>query len=307
MNRFMLAGLLLALAGCGPEDVTGPADDEGAVPGESELSEFSRSYLTARRDLRTCAAPACRGYWVKDVNRTTAERYVSALDFSSSNLGDDDVAKARAAGDGELVLRGKLSKAEATSGTRQLIVAEAYRGLPGVKARATDTYFWAAPRRPQIVCLTAPCANEVAHKLNATASEEFSGYATDRSAAPSPDRPWLAWEVESNKAMVAAVVRDGRQLAGGKERILDSSQVFLRLPYQRPPCPLWQPKQCGNGEVAVYKRTPQLCLLQDGCAKQASFCSIALPSCGAGYKMASWRANPSACLEYRCDPTFLTE
>ncbi len=149
--------------GCNVESPDGNASES------DDVSAASRSYVTLRRDTRACAAPKCGGYYAKNVNQaTSAEKYVSALDFSAADLDAATIADVKDAADGEVVIYGKLS-AIASNGTQKLLVTAAYRGMPGFGPATGDLFYGAGQRSPQITCFTAPCNNLTAKKLNATA------------------------------------------------------------------------------------------------------------------------------------------
>ncbi len=108
MQKNLLWMSVVLIAGCGvSQGEVGSGDLQGED--SAELSTTSRTLVLLRRDLRKCASPLCGGYFVHDVNRVKlTEAYVSGLDFSASDLGDHEQQQVIEAGDGEVVLRGKL-------------------------------------------------------------------------------------------------------------------------------------------------------------------------------------------------------
>jgi hypothetical protein len=301
MNRRLFAPLVLAAlaplsAGC-----------QGAetADSEDELSASSRSYVTVTKDTRKCVAPLCGGYWVEDVNRKTAATYVSDLDFSPAGLGAGALEDARSAPPEELVLRGKLGPKEASFGTRAFLVSEVYRGMPGVTPVAGEAFFQAKPRSPQISCFAAPCPNEVATKLNSTDKTNFDGYEVARAQKPFVDAAWLVERVEHHGAVVAARWSDGQTYPAGVEKLLDASQVYVRLPADPGPCPAFKLAACPAGQSWTYTRTVDLCLTPDKCADDAGCPSLQPAQCAEGYDLASWRTDTASCRAFACDPSFV--
>ena len=304
MSRNPTLGVLFTalapLAGC-----TVSADDPSEASNEDDLSAASRSYVTVTHDNRKCMSPVCGGYWVKDVNRKTAATYVSDLDFALSGLDAAALVDAQGAPAEELVLRGKLGPKEAAHGTRPFLVSEVYRGMPGVVAVAGEAFYQAKPRSPQISCFAAPCPNETATKLNATEKTYFSGYTVDRAKKPFVDAAWLIERVEHGGAVVAGRFSDGQSYPGGVEQLLDASQVFVRLPADPGPCPVFKLAACPKGQSWTYTRDANLCLLPDTCAADAGCPSLQPAQCAEGYDLASWRTHTKSCRAFACDPAFV--
>lgn len=290
-------GLLLALAGTGCSVESNSESDA--------LSASSRSFVTVRRDARKCAAPKCGGYFVKDVNRASAERYVSRLDFAHApDLDADALAAIAGAADGELVLRGKLGPLDAKSNTRSFLVYEAYRGMPGHAPATGDLFFDVTENDPPHQCFTAPCDNLVAKKLNATKTTSYTR--TDGDLGGFIDAAWLEHRVESGGAIVAGSFHDGDLFPGGPESVLEASQVFLRLPERVGPCPaLAIPNCAATGQVPSFTHTPDRCITFDACVTPG-VCPQFLPSCGADYTLVSWAGGAHGCQQHACEPSFLT-
>lgn len=300
-----LIALSLGAAGCASEAATS-VDDESSVS-EEALSARSQSYVVLRPDFRRCMAPLCGGYYVRDANRPYGQEvYVSGLDMSASGLSAEDVARVQGAPANELVLRGKLGAIEPRFRTRAFVVTEAYRGMPGVTVKTGDLFYKAHDRDPQITCITAPCNNEIGQKLNFSGSFAFTTLTVEDAAKPFVDQAWLARRVLFRGGIVAATLRNGTLFQGGYEKVLDASQVFVRLPNVVGPCPLFPIKLCPEGTVNTMSRTADGCMIPTGCAKPG-ICPLFMPACEPGYTLASWRAQPSACNAYACDPAFLTE
>jgi hypothetical protein len=305
----LAAAAMLALPlGCAAE--VAPASDtaEGeSTTADEGLSATKVSYVVLRHDDRKCMSPLCGGFWIRDANRPTQkETYVSALDLSQSGLGDGDAAKVTGAPATELVLAGKLGPVEKAHGTRPFVVTEAYRGMPGVVAASGETFYQAHDRTPAIQCFAAPCNNEIAEKLNFSSSFAFTTLSVARAAKPFVDQTWLARSVLTRDAIVSATTHNGAKMAAGYEKVVDASQVFVRIPNKIGPCPLFPIAKCPDPRVNVWSRNADLCEVPAGCA-QPGICPMFMPACPEGYTLSSWTTSPSACNAYACDPSFLTE
>ena len=305
-RHIVVAGLLTFTTACGVGVETLAGEGlEASLEGEDGLSATSQSYVTLRPDLRKCMSPLCGGYYVADVNRVTLnEKYVSGLDFSLANLSPDDEDAVRSAPTGELLLRGKLGPLEAQFKTRQFRVTEAYRGMPGVQNAAGESFFRAQDRVPAINCFAAPCNNEVATRLNYAPTTSFTRLSVDRAALALVDKDWLARRVLAHGALVAGKFVNGAVFGAGPEKVLDASQVYLRVPDFAGPCPAVRLAQCPPGSTWTYTRSADRCLIPVGCVPQG-ICPLYVPSCAPGYQLASWRAAPSACARFACDPGFV--
>lgn len=312
ITRFAAAALLMgmgiAIGGCAVETAPEASfDSDQLQDSDSDLSASSRTYVTIRRDYRKCVSPLCGGYWVQDVNRKHInERYVSALDFSKAKMDDQQIAKVLEAGDGELVLHGKLGPLEKQFNTRTFLVSDAWRGMPGVKPLEGDRFYSARDRDPQINCFTAPCPNEMAYELNSTAKFAFDGYSVKLAARPHVDQDWLIDRINNHKAIVAAWIIDGDKFPGGYAQILDASQVYLNVKDMTGSCPAFKLAQCPNdGEIWTWERDIDLCLHPVGCVAPASCPSKVPPKCDAGYSVTAWNTSPDGCQKLVCDPDFI--
>ena len=308
--KFIHAAILTAgfiISGCAVE-TSPPADgfsSEQVGESEADISASSLSYVTVRHDDRKCMAPMCGGYWVKDVNKTTQERYVSGLDFGPSGLDEALIAKVLEAPAEELVLRGKLGPKEHTYKTRMLEVVEAYRGMPGVEPIEGDIFYRAEDRDPQVQCFAAPCPNEIATKLNTTKERVFDGYQVELAARPHVDQEWLIDRINHHGAIVAAWILNGEKFAGGYEKILDASQVYLNVADTTGPCTTYPVTPCPDGATWTFTRDENLCLLPTGCVTNDNCPSLAPPQCDDGYAISSWRVNSPSCRRLVCDPAFV--
>lgn len=295
----MSAVLLGACAGA-PDGGRGDEPTTGEVT--EGLSAPTATYVTLRRNLRKCMAPMCGGYFVKDVNRTIAERYVSGLDFTRIALSPDDEALVLSSADGELVLRGVPGAVDPRFHTRALLVLEAYKSLPGIAPAPGDTFYAVSPRVPRISCFTAPCPNELAHTLNRAETRVFDDVRVDRASKPFVDQSWLADRVRAHGAIVAGDFVPGAHFAGGYETLLSASQVYLRLPEHVGPCPPVDVGPCAELEVRSYRRDLRRCVVPGACVERNA-CPLFIPACDDGYTLTRW-TGPAGCNAFACDPEF---
>ncbi len=294
---------LLGGAGCDPALQTEEETSEQTLA----LSTTKDTFVTLRRDMRKCVSPLCGGYFVSDVNKNTEDRYVSGLDLDQANLDAATQEKIFSAPASELVLKGHLGPREAQWKTRTFVVVEAYRGMPGVSAGEGDVFFQASRRDPEIQCFVAPCPNEIAHKLNTKKTVEFSTYSVERASRINVDQGWLTRRVSAHEAVVAGRIRNGQKFPGGPEKVLDASQVFVRLPDQIGPCPLFPIHMCPEGFKNTFSRTNDRCMIPTGCVEEST-CPMVKPApCDEGYALSFFPANNPLCIEFVCDPTFLVE
>ena len=302
-----LAGLALFVGGCSgaADDGSDIAETEETAQAADALSSTTLSYVSLRKDTRTCAAPKCGGYYIKDVNRTMTEQYVSGLDFKPYGLPTDVINNVLAAPAKELVIYGKLGAVNATYGTRALVVAAAYRGLPGMVPATTDVFYAAKDRSPQISCFSAPCPNDVANTLNSTTNTYFSSYRVTRAAKSFVDQNWLVDRINQHGALVAGKIVNGTLYPAGYEKVLDASQVYLNVAAMKGPCPAFRLAACPTGQVWSYTRDTELCQLPDACIPDGGCMQTQPPLCSTGYTVSGWRVQATACMAYACDPSFV--
>jgi hypothetical protein len=302
--RAACALLFTGATACAASD--GPSDPGTIGENADEASVTLSSFVTLRADLRRCLAPVCGGYFVSDVNRQRDEQYVSGLDFTESGLPTDAIGDVRSAPPNELVLRGHLGLPEPRFHTRPFVVLEAFRGMPNVTPREGDAFYQVDARRPPIACFVAPCPNEIASLLNTTSEEAFDRISVDRAALPWVDKRWLASRVATHDAVAVGAFAQGEYFPGGFEKVLEVSQVFVRLPERVGPCPTTPQFLCTEGTIVLQKRTEDRCFVQLGCVV-STLCaqSQPMPECASGYTLASWAEPPSGCPTFACDPSFI--
>lgn len=301
-TSLLLAGLLFVV-GCGVTEAEVTDLDGDVVSEEGELGTASRSYVVIRHDQRKCAAPRCGGWFVQDVNRATVrEEYVAELDFSASNLPEEQRGLVSGARDFEVVAYGKLGTL--SNGYKKFIVSTAWRGMPNVKVEAGDTFFRVEAARVQ--CITAPCPSLRATKLHSTTKTLHHDLDVTRAAMPGVDQSWLTFRVTDRDALVAGRFRDGAKVGAGVEKVLDASQVFVKLPDMTQSCPRPAIALCPSGKVNVWTRDENRCQMPAGCGGGGA-CAAVVPACTEGYTLVSWTGGPFACTQHACDPDWLFE
>lgn len=291
---------VLVLCGCGAGMVEGSGDDASV---DDALSTVKAGFVTVQRDERRCAAPTCGGYFLSQPNHSLAPIYVAELDFSQSNLSADDVQKVVDAPNAELVLFGKLTRQSRVTHTKNFIVLDAYRGMPGRTAASTDHFYTVVDNGKR--CFAAPCNALTATKINSTAKpKDFTTLSVASAAAAFVDQTWLGHRVLDGRAIVAATFTSGTKYPAGTESVLDASQVFVHLPESVGPCPERMSLNCGGDQVNIVERNADRCLVPAGCATPG-MCAMYMPACPEGYTLSSWRSGESACPTYACDPSWL--
>jgi hypothetical protein len=303
MKSFSWAVLvLLGLVGCGAGSVDAGADVDGE--GDALLSTTTPGFVTFKVDTRTCAAPACGGFYLSQPNRSVADIYVATLDWSKSGLSASEIAKATGAAAGEVVLRGTLTRQDSKTHTKNFVVLDAYRGMPGRTPNSGDALFTVAGNGK--VCVAAPCNSFTATKLNSSAQpKDFSNLSVASAAAAFVDQTWLNDRVVGGGALVFASLVSGEKLAAGTEKVLDATQVYVHLPEGPGACP-HHVIACGSGQVQVFERDTNRCVISTGCMAPG-MCSMMMPSCPAGYTLSSWRSDSNGCNAFACDPTWIVQ
>ena len=296
MRVFALSMAVLS-AGCGISSSDAVVNDVDEVTSDDsfELSTTKDTFLIARRDIRRCVSPMCGGYWVKDLNSTMQERYVSGFDFTNSGLTNDVQDQVAGAPDNELVLLGRLGPKENRFDTRPLLVVAAYRGMQGHSFSATDKFYNVFPSK--IACITTPCRYLSTTRLNRTTGHTM---ASDVSVAGAlgtlvPEL-WLHNRVMFGRGIVAGtIVRQNNHVT------VEAHQVFVELPDRTVSCPRMPPSTCGSNEAPAWELTDNRCAVPSGCT-QPVFCAAFVPACDDGYSQISWQ---NGCTRYACQPSFL--
>ena len=296
--RLLLLSIAVFSVACGisSSDAVVNDDDGAASSDESfELTTTRDTFVIARRDFRRCVAPMCGGYWVKDLNSTMQERYVSGFDFTGSGLSDDVQGQVAGAPDNELVLFGRLGPKENRFDTRPLMVLMAYRGLPGRTFDANDKFYKVFPTK--IACITAPCQNLQTTRLNRTTGHTMaSGVDVGPALATLVDEQWVHSRVLFGRGIVA-----GKIVRAGSHVTVTANQVFVELPDRTVSCPKMPPSTCRSGEVQAWEHTDNRCIVPAGCTLPR-YCAAFVPTCDAGYSQVSWQ---NSCTRFACEPDFL--
>ncbi len=299
LKNQLMAGLLFLGSACGVAAVEVDGVEQETLADDSQdLSTTKDTYVIARRDIRRCVSPMCGGYWVKDLNSTMQERYVSGFDFSDSSLPSSIQDAVFGAPDNELVLFGRLGPKETRFNTRPLMVKLAYRGMPGKTFTDSDKFYGVFPSK--IACFTTPCANLQTTRLNRTTGHTM---ATDLELSAAlgqlVDPNWLNSRAFSGKTVIAGKIvrKDGHVT-------VTASQVFVALPDRAVPCPVARPPRCPSGQTASFERTSDRCTLPTGQCTPFGVCAHYIPACDAGYRQVSWT---NICPRYACEPEFLEE
>lgn len=295
--RLLALSLAVLFVGCGvsSSDAVVNDVDESASDDSFELSTTRDTFLIARRDYRKCIAPMCGGYWVKDLNSTMQERYVSGFDFSGSGLSDDVQGQVFGAPDHQLVLFGRLGPKENRYDTRPLMVLMAYRGMPGQTFAADDKFYKVFPTK--IACVTTPCRSLQTTRLNRTTGHTMASDVSVTGALGTlVEAQWLHGRVLFSRGIVA-----GKIVRANNHVTVTANQVFVELPDRTVSCPRMPPSTCASGEVSAWERTADRCSVPSGCT-QPRFCAAFVPSCDEGYSTVSWQ---NGCTRYACEPDFL--
>lgn len=277
---------MLVATGCSADHAE---EDTAADATESDLSAFSNTVIALRKDTRTCAAPACGGYFVRDVNRTASETYVSRLEFTeAANAFAEHVESAP---DGEVLVRGRLSALDLSSMTRRLIVSEAWRGLPGVTFDDGAVFY-----RVSQVGFT-----HAAVRLNVGTSRRITEVVSDLAARPELDAAWLLRQPYDGDAIVAGSV----VLARAWIPVLGAEQIFLKLGAESS-CAAPSASSCAAGKKRAFTRDLDRCLAPAACVAPApaAECGPAPSACPAGFTATTW-LETSGCKRRVCEPSFL--
>jgi hypothetical protein len=293
-RSFLLAPLSLVLGCLG--GAAEPLDDDGDT-GSEALSAYSDTLVTLRRDTRRCASPYCGGWHVRDVNRSTGEQYVSALDFTRSGFDEATRRDVLDAPDGDVIVRGRLGPLDVATRTRTLRVAEAWRALPRVTPREGDVVYRVDR---QAFCVGTPCYSWRATRVNVGTFAGFNELLASSLGVPVFfDHAWALDEVLRRGSLVAGRVQPWPVVPF--YTVLDASQVYLKLP-QQPRCVAHPVPVCPRGMVPAWERGLDRCLIPRGCVRPG-MCEPVQVECPDGYVARSWMGT-SGCTQTVCDPAF---
>jgi uncharacterized protein DUF6748 len=166
------------------DELAGESPDDDIIEGKGDVAvDGTFTYFSISADMRKCASPACGGYFLSRLNRTTttcvdhsvdASCYAPVLDWSETNLVSTeqdklvDAARRTTAAAPVAVVRGRF--APTNSGPQpqlgRFIVTEAWvsesdAAPHGVFVKVEDA---------GIRCITAPCESLVERALNTSRS-----------------------------------------------------------------------------------------------------------------------------------------
>jgi hypothetical protein len=235
----------------------------------------SRTSAPASGTAFFSVAPGSQGGFDLTSLNMLFETHVASIDYSGAGLDASTITSLQALPSTELVLAGVV-----TGST--LAVSTAYEGMPGMTFDASATFYQAS--------------GTTAFALNDSESGIFTTIDVTAAAAPLVQQSWLANQVASG-ALVAGQVTQGKVLA--------ASQVFLALPYAPSPCTISSHVCAAATPLDTYTRDTNLCIDFAGCEAQG-ICPDFIPECWAGYTRTSWPGTQGACMQYACDPSFVT-
>lgn len=308
MRKLFLLVVSVFAVGCGVSNVAAVDDAEGVdVIDESELSTRSYTYLTVRRDYRKCMAPYCGGYWVKDVNvsASTPEVYVSGLTYVNGSISPAGREQLTSAGDGELVIRGRLGALDSKTRTRKLVVKDAYRGLPGAWS-APDATVYAVERLVTACLPSQPCPMLEGKALNVTGPAKFAQRLELQDAlVPMASEAWLREQVLGGEALVMGQFLTAQKLPAPPTTTLSVSNVFFKLEAGWS-CPVFRLAQCPEGQAWTFQYSSIGCIVPAGCTEAGACIALAPPECAPGYRAVNFAAKPFACSAQVCEPEFLS-
>lgn len=183
--------LMSLLAGC----ASGIADDPAAGPGDQAALEAASSgdaytYFAITADLRKCASPACGGWFLSRVNRTTTQChdgrvatscYTPVLDWSRAGLASaQQDAMLQACSQGArsssvyAVVRGQFARRNTTTPRPELgrfVISEAWLA----EGDAASAGAFVKLRDNGLRCFAAPCPSLTEVTLNMASTTDIAG------------------------------------------------------------------------------------------------------------------------------------
>jgi len=303
MTSHLVSGLIFtcfaalgAFGGCVANTDPQAGDEVGVA--QTEINIDRGAWYTLHR----CMAPYCWGYYLKEVNGPTMISHVAAVDFT--RLDDSVIDDVLSAPQGDAIVRGAFVVPGPREGVPKFIVTAAYRGMPGIAPMEGDDTYRTVDRNPPIVCFVAPCNNVLAQLVNGKAERPFTRMDLHGALAPLADGAWVDNMIREHGALVKGHFREGDQLPGGREVVLDVSQVYLKLPVERPMCMMIPHPVCAEGLRATFTRDENRCLAFDTCADMGSLLFFRPPACEDGYVRQGWATEAFPGFHYACDPAF---
>lgn len=190
MKTLFLALMVATSAACASgveDDLAGESQTDGSVDGKADgAADGVYTYFSVRADLRKCLAPACGGFELARLNRSTtvcangttkASCYVPTLDWSEANLDDATQQKlidaANVVYSVRAIVRGRFASKTYTGlgNLGKFVVTEAWiaesdSDPDGVFAKITPS---------GIQCITTPCPTLKEHSLNNSFTANIGG------------------------------------------------------------------------------------------------------------------------------------
>jgi hypothetical protein len=282
----VLGGVGFAACSSGDANPSASAED-GAVSFTQELRASSApSYVQVRRDLRRCAAPACGGFFVDNVNQDTqrcadgsraAECYVADLDLGAIGLNADQEALVRNS-PGEFLLFGSIAGGRRSSpSSAQFATTEVWHG----HADATPSGQFSRVQNNGIVCITSPCLSFAAQLLNR--EEPSSSVASVDLSRVSDDTSDGLAQLNAPEGLLVAARRTRVRGPGGSATGLRASEYYVPFTPAAQSCGGLRGAQCADGSFCNFPLDAS-CGAADAtgvCAVIPEFCpEIFSPVCG---------------------------
>eukprot|EP01132_Coremiostelium_polycephalum_P003194 gene3194-4000_t len=154
-----------------------------------------------------------------------------------------------------------------------------------------------------IYCYKWPCPSILATELNTGIVNVVTGFNEPYSTYVAFfDSNWLYSRLFTDTGRHQAIIRG--PIVPGVENSNDvvGTQVYVDLPDPLSTCPPVTKLYClpELGQVNVYTRDSNRCIVSDGCANEG-FCTLQIPECPNGYRRTGHKANPNGCFKWNCD------
>ncbi|KAN0025954.1 hypothetical protein ACTFIU_001718 [Dictyostelium citrinum] len=183
---------------------------------------------------------------------------------------------------------------------KDLKVVRVYKALPlGNPALPSDKYYIFTDNG--IRCITTPCPSTDAVLLNVHTKQAVSDIVMpySKNVGNYFDSAWLGSKTVRSDDY--GLIGQGT-INSGKVTV---SNAFIHLPDPIGKCESLPLMKCQAGSIMTYSRNENRCLTSPTCT-QSSFCTLAMPLCPTGYRLAQFRATEAhGCTKYYCDPSFV--
>lgn len=311
MTRLLtaFAATSLMFTACGStgeyDELAGETDADIALDGKADgAANGAYTYFEIWRDMKKCAAPACGGYYLHQLNRSTttchngknqASCYTPTLDFAEANLSDElqsaliDAAGRDSIAPGAIALvRGRFApKTYAGFGNLgRFIVTEAWVAENDAVAEGVFTKVFDNGVR----CIQAPCPTITEKALNTSRSANVHGL--DWSVAGFDDDQVAKLTTEMVSRPSGVIIAGDRYTF--KENNVKAKGRTVTAAYRR----------LQNPDCYIGGCSSQICSDQPGvvstCEWQESYACYATASCERqGDGLCGWTETPelTSCLE----------